>query len=424
MAVGDYLPIATLAGPKGNKMIITIAIAVAVVVLVILLIVLGIIIIRKRKSKSDVENCTLPEPNIENNPRDVTQNQTTEIDSKVGDLVGIDKDCSTTLESLYYDFADIQAATDNFARANKIGRGGSGIVYKGTLQDGQQIAVKRLSNGSDPGDKEFKTEVAFLAKLQHTNLVRLLGFSIAEDEALLVYEFVANKSLDYFIFDSKKRAELNWSSRFEIIKGIAQGMMYLHEDSSMRTMHRDLKAGNILLDSKMCPKIADFGLARICGIGQTHINPTQVVGTHGYMAPEYLFHGQFSAKSDVYAMGVLILEIVSGRRISGSSFHQPGGEGLISFAWRCWEDENPLEIMDPELKDSFSRDEAVKCVQLGLLCVQEDSNLRPTMSIIVHTLNADDNGASLSVPQHPPFVYSGGSNQSNTMSSNANTNTN
>ncbi|KAK9716436.1 hypothetical protein RND81_06G233200 [Saponaria officinalis] len=318
-----------------------------------------------------------------------------------------------TADSLQYDLATIQAATNNFSDDNKLGRGGFGFVYKGTLSDGQEIAVKRLSHGSGQGDKEFKTEIELLAKLQHKNVVRLLGYCLMEDEALLVYELLPNKSLDYFLFDNKKREELNWALRFEIIKGIAKGLLYLHEDSPLRTVHRDMKSGNVLLDANMNPKIADFGLARICSVDQTHIDATRVVGTRGYMSPEYLLHGQFSVKSDVYAFGVLLLEIISGRRIGQSS---ELSENLMSFAWRCWADEKPLALMDPLLlkDDSCSSDEVIKCIHLGLLCVQDDLTKRSNMSTIVHKLNSNPEIATLLMPQHPGFLYNSTSDQSMT----------
>ncbi|XP_074264912.1 cysteine-rich receptor-like protein kinase 5 isoform X2 [Silene latifolia] len=389
---------------------IGIVIGIVVGVVVVVLLVIGIIFFCKRTPKPIPPNNSSSEPNDVNYSQGVTQPQT-----------GTNKDSLVTPESLQYEFEEIQVATNNFSKDNKIGQGGFGSVYKGALPNGQLIAVKRLANGSGQGDKEFQTEIVLLAKLQHRNLVRLLGFCLTDEEAILVYEFVANKSLDYFLFDNNKRAELNWSCRFEIIKGVTRGMMYIHDDSPVRMMHRDLKAANVLLDAEMYPKIADFGLARICDVGQTHINATRVVGTHGYMAPEYLFHGQFSVKSDVYALGVLILEIVSGRKVNGSSFNQPGGEGLLSYAWRCWEDEKPLEVMDPLLRDSFSNDEIIKCVQLGLLCVQENSNLRPTMSTVVHMLSSYSGVAAIAMPQHPAYIYTGGSQHSTTVSTTCST---
>ncbi|KAM7500912.1 hypothetical protein LguiA_025326 [Lonicera macranthoides] len=235
----------------------------------------------------------------------------------------------TDAQSLQFDLGIIQAATNNFSNENKIGRGGFGMVYKGTLANGQDIAVKRLSKNSRQGEFEFKNEVVLVAKLQHRNLVRLFGFCLEGDEKILVYEYVPNKSLDYFLFDPEKQGQLDWSTRYKITGGIARGMLYLHEDSRLRIIHRDLKASNILLDDKMNPKISDFGMARIFGMDQTQGNTNRIVGTYGYMSPEYAMHGHFSMGSDVFSFGVLVLEIISGKKIS--CFHPSDqGEDLLS----------------------------------------------------------------------------------------------
>ncbi|KAJ7967624.1 Receptor-like protein kinase [Quillaja saponaria] len=225
----------------------------------------------------------------------------------------MDQDEIGSTESLQFDFGTISAATDNFSDSNKLGQGGFGAVYKGRLTNGQEIAVKRLSRESGQGDQEFKNEVLLVAKLQHRNLVRLLGFCLERRERLLIYEFVPNKSLDYLLFDPRKRAQLDWERRYKIIGGIARGLLYLHEDSRLRIIHRDLKVSNILLDADMNPKISDFGMARLFVVDQTQGNTSRIVGTFGYMAPEYAMHGYFSVKSDVYSFGVLVLEIVSGK---------------------------------------------------------------------------------------------------------------
>ncbi|AES98412.2 cysteine-rich receptor-kinase-like protein [Medicago truncatula] len=224
-------------------------------------------------------------------------------------------------ESLQFNFDTVKVATNDFSDSNKLGEGGFGAVYQGTLSNGQVIAVKRLSMNSGQGDLEFKNELILMAKLQHQNLVRLLGFTIEGRERLLVYEFVPNKSLDYFIFDPTKKAQLDWEKRYKIIKGIARGVLYLHEDSRLRIIHRDLKAGNILLDENMNAKISDFGMARLILVDQTQENTSSVVGTYGYMAPEYVMHGEFSVKSDVFSFGVLVLEIISGLKNSEKIIH-------------------------------------------------------------------------------------------------------
>eukprot|EP00258_Populus_trichocarpa_P039118 XP_024455137.1 cysteine-rich receptor-like protein kinase 10 isoform X5 [Populus trichocarpa] len=308
----------------------------------------------------------------------------------------------TTEESLQFDLSTIEAATNNCSPDNKLGEGGFGEVYKGTLPNGQQIAVKRLSRNSGQGAAEFKNEVVLVAKLQHRNLVRLQGFCLEREEKILVYEFVSNKSLDYFLFDPERQGLLDWSRRYKIIGGIARGILYLHEDSRLRIIHRDLKASNILLDGDMNPKISDFGLARIFVVDQTQASTNRIVGTYGYMSPEYAMHGRFSVKSDVYSFGVLILEIITGKK--NSSFYQTGGApDLVSYVWNHWRDGTPLEVLDPTLTDTYSRNEVIRCIHIGLLCVQEDPAIRPAMATIVLTLNSYL--VTLPSPQEPAFFF-------------------
>ncbi|GKV19304.1 hypothetical protein SLEP1_g29586 [Rubroshorea leprosula] len=306
----------------------------------------------------------------------------------------------TNVESLHHDLNSIKAATNNFADSNRLGEGGFGVVYKGRFPNGQEIAVKRLSRSSGQGTTEFKNEAVLVAKLQHRNLVRLLGFCVEGEEKILFYEFVPNKSLDYFLFNDDRQGLLDWSRRYKIIEGIAQGILYLHEDSRLRIIHRDLKASNVLLDSDMNPKISDFGMARIFGVDQTQGSTNRIVGTYGYMSPEYVVHGQFSVRSDVYSFGVLVLEILSGKKIS--DFYQTEGTGnLMSYAWKLWKDGRPLELLDPILGDSYARNEVIRCIQIGLLCVQEDPAERPTMATVVLMLNSYS--ATLPLPNEPAF---------------------
>ncbi|KAL8157014.1 hypothetical protein AgCh_001932 [Apium graveolens] len=216
-----------------------------------------------------------------------------------------------------FSFSSISAATNNFSPVNKLGEGGFGPVYKGNLLGGKSVAVKRLSKRSGQGLEELRNETVLIAKLQHRNLVRLLGCCIDQDEKILIYEYMSNKSLDHFIFDPSKQSLLDWRRRVHIIDGITQGLLYLHQHSRLRIIHRDLKASNILLDDELNPKISDFGMARIFGGDELQANTNRIVGTYGYMSPEYAMEGLFSIKSDVFAFGVLLLEIISGRKNTG-----------------------------------------------------------------------------------------------------------
>ncbi|XP_022720561.1 putative receptor-like protein kinase At4g00960 [Durio zibethinus] len=302
-------------------------------------------------------------------------------------------------ESLQFDFATVQAATNNFSDASKLGQGGFGAVFKGQLPNGQEVAVKRLSRNSRQGDLEFKNEVLLVAKLQHRNLVRLLGFCLEGHEKLLIYEFVPNRSLDHFIFDRAKRAQLDWERRYKIIGGIARGLLYLHEDSRLRIIHRDLKASNVLLDAEMIPKIADFGMARLFVLDETQGNTSRIVGTYGYMAPEYAMHGQFSVKSDVFSFGVIILEIVSGQKNNCFRYREDV-EDVVSCAWKNWREGTAENLIDPTLIDG-SRNEMMRCIHIGLLCIQENVADRPTMAKIILMLNSLS--ISLPEPSQPPF---------------------
>ncbi|CDP16212.1 unnamed protein product [Coffea canephora] len=307
----------------------------------------------------------------------------------------------STAESLQYSLSAIQTATNNFSVANEIGEGGFGRVYKGVLANGQEVAVKRLSRSSGQGAEEFKNEIVVVAKLQHRNLVRLLGFCLEGEEKILIYEFVPNRSLDYFLFDSEKKRSLNWSRRYKIIGGIARGLLYLHEDSRLRIVHRDLKASNILLDGNMSPKIADFGMAKICGVDQSVGNTNRIAGTFGYMAPEYTRCGQFSVKSDVFSLGVVVLEIITGKK--NSSFNvSEDSEGLLSYAWKHWRNGDPLALLDSSIGDSCIKNEVIQCVQVGLVCVEEEVSKRPTMASVVQMLN--NSSVTLPTP-HCPAVF-------------------
>ncbi|XP_006650248.1 receptor-like serine/threonine-protein kinase SD1-8 [Oryza brachyantha] len=288
-----------------------------------------------------------------------------------------------------FDVETILYATNNFSADNKLGQGGFGPVYMGRLDNGQDIAVKRLSRRSTQGLREFKNEVKLIAKLQHRNLVRLLGCCIDGSERMLIYEYMHNRSLNTFLFNEEKQSMLNWAKRFSIINGIARGILYLHQDSALRIIHRDLKASNILLDRDMNPKISDFGVARIFGTDQTTAYTKKVVGTYGYMSPEYAMDGVFSMKSDVFSFGVLVLEIVSGKKNRGF-YHNELDLNLLRYAWRLWKEGRTLEFLDQSIAGTSSNvTEVVRCIQIGLLCVQEQPRHRPTMSAVTMMLGSE-----------------------------------
>ncbi|KAJ1291219.1 hypothetical protein BS78_02G300900 [Paspalum vaginatum] len=292
-----------------------------------------------------------------------------------------------------FDFDQIADATNNFSDDHKLGQGGFGPVYKGELPGGLEIAIKRLSSDSVQGLMEFKTEIQLIAKLQHTNLVRLLGCCVQADEKMLVYEYMHNKSLDFFIFDADKGKILTWDRRFRIVDGVAQGLLYLHRHSRLRVIHRDLKASNILLDRDMNPKISDFGMARIFCSNVTEANTTRVVGTHGYIAPEYASEGLFSIKSDVFSFGVLLLEIISGKRTAG--FYQYGK--FFNLTGYMWKDGKWHELVDPALGDDLPVGEVIKCLQVA----QDSADDRPNMSEVVAMLGSE--GITMPEPRQPAY---------------------
>uniref|UniRef100_A0A0E0M6J2 Uncharacterized protein n=1 Tax=Oryza punctata TaxID=4537 RepID=A0A0E0M6J2_ORYPU len=333
-------------------------------------------------------------------------------------------------DSLLFDLAIIRKATANFAEHNKLGHGGFGAVYKGFLRDVGEIAVKRLDRTSGQGLEQLRNELLLVAKLRHNNLAKLLGVCIKGDEKLLVYEYLPNRSLDTILFDSEKRAQLSWETRYQIIHGTARGLLYLHEDSQIKIIHRDLKASNVLLDSNMNPKISDFGLARLFNGTKTTSITSQVVGTLGYMAPEYAVLGHLSVKLDVYSFGVLLLEIVTGRRNTDVFDAENESSNLLSYVcptdrffygflkvWDLWQKGIPLAITDTLLLHSDRRClqdmELLKSVHIGLLCVQENPVDRPTMLSVLVMLH-DVDTTNFAAPSKPAFTFA---NVRNTTSS-------
>ncbi|XP_059073821.1 cysteine-rich receptor-like protein kinase 2 [Cryptomeria japonica] len=305
---------------------------------------------------------------------------------------------------LRYKFETLQSCTGNFNQENKLGQGAFGSVYKGVLPNDKEIAVKRLLFfNKDRGVKEFLNEVNMISNVRHKNLVKLLGCSVKDTERLLVYEYLPNKSLDYHLFDPISRKVLNWEKRFEIIVGAAAGLAYLHHESEIRIIHRDIKASNILLDQNFKPKIADFGLARHFTEGQTHVS-TGIAGTLGYMAPEYIVLGQLTEKADIFSFGVLVLEIMSGRKNNHSKSTQDI-QSLSHEMWKHFMSNTVSKALDPIILESCGKggEKQLYCaVHVGLLCTQASPALRPSMAQVVQMLISHN--PNLPAPAQPPFM--------------------
>ncbi|KAH1160072.1 hypothetical protein AAZX31_11G213000 [Glycine max] len=291
-----------------------------------------------------------------------------------------------------YKYSDLKAATKNFSEKNKLGEGGFGAVYKGTMKNGKVVAVKILISGnSNQIDDEFESEVTIISNVHHRNLVRLLGCCSKGEERILVYQYMANTSLDKFLF-GKRKGSLHWKNRYDIILGTARGLTYLHEEFHVSIIHRDIKSGNILLDEQLQPKISDFGLVKLLPGDQSHLR-TRVAGTLGYTAPEYVIHGQLSEKADTYSYGIVVLEIISGQKSTDVKFVDDDGdeEYLLRRAWRLYESGMLLELVDKSLDpNDYDAEEVKKVIAIALLCTQASPAKRPAMSEVVVLLSCNE----------------------------------
>ncbi|KAL1327131.1 hypothetical protein HN51_037219 [Arachis hypogaea] len=280
---------------------------------------------------------------------------------------------------------ELRLATDNYHPRYKIGRGGFGIVYKGTLKDGRQVAVKTLSAGSRQGVREFLTEIKTISNVKHPNLVELVGCCVQGPNRILVYEYVENNSLDRALLGTRSiNIRLDWRKRSIICMGTARGLAFLHEELVPHIVHRDIKASNILLDTDFNPKIGDFGLAKLFPDDITHIS-TRIAGTTGYLAPEYAIGGQLTLKADVYSFGVLILEIVSGRSSSRTNWGD-SYKLLLEWAWQLHEEGKLVELVDPEMGE-FPEEEVIRYMKVAFFCTQAAASRRPMMSQVVDMLS-------------------------------------
>ncbi|XP_042433481.1 cysteine-rich receptor-like protein kinase 2 [Zingiber officinale] len=299
---------------------------------------------------------------------------------------------------LNFRYKDLKNATNNFSEKNKVGEGGFGDVYQGHLKNGTTVAIKRLAIAqTSKARADFQSEVKLISNIHHRNLVRLLGYSSKHENFLLVYEYMANNSLDKFIFGDK-RGFLNWRQRFGIIVGMARGLSYLHQEFHIRIIHRDIKCSNILLDDDFQPRVADFGLARLLPEDKTHLS-TVFAGTFGYTAPEYAIHGQLSEKVDTYGYGIVVLEIISGRQCNDLKL-EPATQYIRDWAWKLYEQDRLLEMVDETMDpNDYSPEEVKRIIKIALLCTQFTVAARPTMSeTVVLLLSQTDVALQLTRP--------------------------
>ncbi|XP_004492426.1 cold-responsive protein kinase 1 isoform X2 [Cicer arietinum] len=288
-------------------------------------------------------------------------------------------------ETKSFSYNSLRSATGDFHPSCKIGGGGYGVVYKGVLKDGTEVAIKSLSVESKQGIHEFMTEIDMISNIRHPNLVKLIGFCVEGNHLILVYEFLENNSLASSLLGSKSKCvPLDWPKRATICRGTASGLSFLHEEAQPNIVHRDIKASNILLDENFNPKIGDFGLAKLFPDNVTHVS-TRVAGTMGYLAPEYALLSQLTKKADVYSFGILMLEIISGKSSSKAAF----GDNilvLVEWAWKLKEENRLLELVDSELID-YDEIEVYRFLVVALFCTQSAAQHRPTMKQVLEMLS-------------------------------------
>ncbi|CAN8313068.1 unnamed protein product [Cochlearia groenlandica] len=297
----------------------------------------------------------------------------------------------------HFSYEELAEITQGFARQNILGEGGFGCVYKGTLHDGRVVAVKQLKAGSGQGDREFKAEVEIISRVHHCHLVSLVGYCISDQHRLLIYEYVSNQTLEHHLH-GKGMPVLEWSKRLRIAIGSAKGLAYLHEDCHPKIIHRDIKSANILLDDEYEAQVADFGLARLNDTTQTHVS-TRVMGTFGYLAPEYASSGKLTDRSDVFSFGVVLLELVTGRKPVDQS--QPlGEESLVEWArpllLQAIETGDYSELIDKRLEKHYVEHEVIRMIETAAACVRHSGPKRPRMVQVVRALDCDGDSGDIS----------------------------
>lgn len=289
-----------------------------------------------------------------------------------------------------FTYEELAMATDGFSEANLLGQGGFGYVHRGVLPNGKEVAVKQLKAGSGQGEREFQAEVDIISRVHHKHLVSLVGYCSTGVQRMLVYEFVSNNTLEFHLH-GKGRPVMDWGTRLKIALGSAKGLAYLHEDCHPKIIHRDIKASNILLDFNFEAKVADFGLAKFTSDANTHVS-TRVMGTFGYLAPEYAASGKLSDKSDVFSFGVMLLELITGRRPVDTN-QSYMDDSLVDWArpllTRALEDGNFDILVDRRLGRDFNQNEMSRLVACAAACVRHSARRRPRMSQVVRALEGD-----------------------------------
>ncbi|KAG7659092.1 Protein kinase domain [Arabidopsis suecica] len=290
----------------------------------------------------------------------------------------------------HFTYEELEDITEGFSKQNILGEGGFGCVYKGKLKDGKLVAVKQLKVGSGQGDREFKAEVEIISRVHHRHLVSLVGYCIADSERLLIYEYVPNQTLEHHLH-GKGRPVLEWARRVRIAIGSAKGLAYLHEDCHPKIIHRDIKSANILLDDEFEVQVADFGLAKVNDTTQTHVS-TRVMGTFGYLAPEYAQSGQLTDRSDVFSFGVVLLELITGRKPVDRN--QPlGEESLVGWARpllkKAIETGDFSELVDRRLEKHYVKNEVFRMIETAAACVRFSGPKRPRMVQVLRALDSE-----------------------------------
>ncbi|XP_010555340.1 PREDICTED: probable receptor-like protein kinase At2g42960 isoform X3 [Tarenaya hassleriana] len=289
----------------------------------------------------------------------------------------------------WFTLRDLELATNRFAAENVLGEGGYGVVYRGRLVNGTEVAVKKLLNNMGQAEREFRVEVEAIGHVRHKNLVRLLGYCIEGVHRMLVYEYVNNGNLEQWLHGAmRQHGALTWEARMKIILGTAQALAYLHEAIEPKVVHRDIKASNILIDDEFNSKISDFGLAKLLGSGESHIT-TRVMGTFGYVAPEYANTGLLNEKSDIYSFGVLLLEAVTGR--DPVDYGRPANEvNLVEWLKMMVGTRRAEEVVDPSIETKPSTRALKRALLVALRCVDPEAEKRPKMSQVVRMLETDE----------------------------------